>query len=260
MVLSKQKKQGLWLEALYNSIKPNRRNSTTIMNNLNEFVAREPRALPIFILADTSGSMSGEKINELNLSMREMLTALKAEKEIRGKFQLCVVGFGGSVTVIQPLSDLVNISLPELSANGNTPMGEAFNILTGMIEDRNVVSSRAYTPTVVLVSDGQPTDYLSGNRNYLDWAPLKKFHEGIRSSKCQRLAMGIGADADIEMLNAFVNNHEVPVVKAKDASGIASFFRWVTMSTISRMNSINPNVATTIPTPAFDFDSEDDII
>ena len=43
---------------------------------LNSYVAREPRALPIFILADTSGSMRGEKINELNLALREMLTAL----------------------------------------------------------------------------------------------------------------------------------------------------------------------------------------
>ena len=33
---------------------------------LKNFVAREPRPLPIFILADTSGSMRGEKIDELN--------------------------------------------------------------------------------------------------------------------------------------------------------------------------------------------------
>jgi uncharacterized protein YegL len=36
-------------------------------------VAREPRPLPIFILADTSGSMRG-KNNELNLALREMST------------------------------------------------------------------------------------------------------------------------------------------------------------------------------------------
>lgn len=29
---------------------------------LKNFVAREPRPLPVFILADTSGSMRGEKI------------------------------------------------------------------------------------------------------------------------------------------------------------------------------------------------------
>ena len=49
---------------------------------LNSYVAREPRALPIFILADTSGSMRGEKINELNLALREMLTALNDVDDI----------------------------------------------------------------------------------------------------------------------------------------------------------------------------------
>ena len=53
---------------------------------LNSYVAREPRPLPIFILADTSGSMRGEKINELNLALREMLNALNAADDIRENF------------------------------------------------------------------------------------------------------------------------------------------------------------------------------
>ena len=103
---------------------------------LNSYVAREPRALPIFILADTSGSMRGEKISELNLALREMLTALKNVDDIRGKFQLCVIGFGGDVNVLQPLADIDGLQLPELNAAGNTPMGEAFDTVREMIEDR----------------------------------------------------------------------------------------------------------------------------
>jgi len=71
--------------------------------------------------------------------------------------------------------------------------------------------------------------------------------------------MGIGQDADIEMLKAFINNPEIPVIKAKDASGISAFFRWVTMSTISRMNSVNPNIPL-LPPPVFDEDSVEIII
>ena len=68
---------------------------------LDKFVAREPRPLPIFVLADTSGSMNGEKINELNLALREMLNALNNAADIRGKFHLSVISFGGDVKVIQ---------------------------------------------------------------------------------------------------------------------------------------------------------------
>ena len=229
---------------------------------LNSYVAREPRALPIFILADTSGSMRGEKINELNLALREMRTALNDADDIRGKFQLCVIGFGRDVNVIQPLADIDGLQLPELNAAGNTPMGEAFDTVREMIEDRNVVSSRAYAPTIVLISDGIPTDCseeIYHSKEYSKWEPLNNLHSAERSSKSQRLALGIGADADFGMLKEFINNPEIPVIKANDASGITKFFRWVTMSTVARMNSVNPNVTSTVA-PMFDMDEEDIVI
>lgn len=229
---------------------------------LNSYVAREPRALPIFVLADTSGSMRGEKINELNLALREMLTALNNVDDIRGKFQLCVIGFGGDVNVLQPLADIDGLQLPELNAAGNTPMGQAFDTVREMLEDRNVVSSRAYAPTIVLISDGIPTDCseeIYRSKEYTQWEPLNDLHSAERSSKSQRLALGIGADADFGMLKAFINNPEIPVIKANDASGITKFFRWVTMSTVARMNSVNPNVTSTVA-PMFDMDEEDIVI
>lgn len=229
---------------------------------LNSYVAREPRPLPIFVLADTSGSMRGEKIDELNLALREMLNALNAADDIRGKFQLSVIAFGGDVKVLQPLADIEGLILTELSAAGNTPMGQAFEMVREMIEDRNVVSSRAYTPTIVLISDGLPTDCteeMYRRKNYFDWEPLVDLHNGERSSKCQRMALGIGEDADIDMLKSFIDNPEIPVIKTKDASGITKFFRWVTMSTVARMTSINPNEISVVA-PMFDIDGEDIVI
>lgn len=229
---------------------------------LNSYVAREPRPLPIFVLADTSGSMRGEKINELNLALREMLNALNAADDIRGKFQLSVISFGGEVKVLQPLADVDGLVLTELSAAGNTPMGQAFEMVREMIEDRNVVSSRAYTPTIVLISDGLPTDCteeMYRRKNYFDWEPLIDLHNGERASKCQRMALGIGEDADVDMLKSFIDNPEIPVIKTKDASGITKFFRWVTMSTVARMTSINPNEISVVA-PIFDIDGEDIVI
>ncbi len=229
---------------------------------LNSYVAKEPRALPIFILADASGSMRGEKINELNLSLREMLNALNKVNDIRGKFQLCVISFGGDVKVVQPLADVEGMMLPELTASGNTPMGDAFEIVKEMIEDRELVSSRAYAPTIVLISDGIPTDCseeIYSSKKYDNWDALIDLHKGERSSKSQRLALGIGADADYTMLKEFINNPEIPVFKANDATGITKFFKWVTMSTVARMNSVNPNVTSTVA-PIFDMDEEEILI
>lgn len=229
---------------------------------LNSYVAREPRALPIFVLADASGSMRGEKINELNLALREMQNALRNVDDIRGKFQLCVISFGNTINVEQPLADINEINLPELTASGNTPMGEAFDMVREMIENREIVSSRSYAPTIVLISDGIPTDCseeIYQSKKYDDWEPLVNLHSGERTSKSQRLALGIGVDADYGMLKKFINNSEIPVIKSNDATGITKFFKWVTMSTIARMNSVNPNATSTVA-PVFDMDEEDIVI
>ena len=220
---------------------------------LNSFVAQEARPLPIFVLADVSGSMSGPKIKELNIALRDMISALNNVDDVRGKFQLCVISFGGNAAnVVQPLTDVAKVSLTELEANGETPMGSAFTQVAEMIENREIVPSRAYAPTIVLISDGMPTDF-SGGQDYSNWAPLVMLHSGPRSSKCQRLAMGIGDDADMAMLKAFVKNNQIPVIKSNSAKGIASFFHWVTMSTIARATSVAPNnVSVVAPTYLMD--------
>ena len=229
---------------------------------LSNFVSKEPRSLPIFILADTSGSMMGEKINELNLALRQMITEFQNVDEIRGKFQLSIITFGSTVNVIQPLADIESIHLSELSAGGRTPMGAAFETVTAMIEDKAVVPSRAYTPTIVLVSDGVPTDcpqecYLSGN--YSNWDLLNKLKCSERSRKCQRLALAIGNDADVKMLREFIGNEETPLIKAHNVQGISKFFKWVTMSTIARMSSVNPDIVQS-SNVVFDIEDEDIII
>lgn len=229
---------------------------------LSSFVSKEPRALPVFILADTSGSMIGAKIKELNLALRQMVSEFQNIDEIRGKFQLSIITFGSTVQVSQPLADVEGIQLKELYAGGQTPMGAAFETVSAMIEDKTVVSSRSYTPTIVLVSDGIPTDCPTEYRSiddYSEWGALKRLKNGERSKKCQRLALAIGDDANVKMLKEFIGNAETPLIKAHNVQGISKFFKWVTMSTIARMSSVNPDIVQ--PTNVvFDIEDEDIII
>lgn len=229
---------------------------------LSNFVSKEPRALPVFILADTSGSMMGAKINELNLALRHMISEFQNVDEIRGKFQLSIITFGPNVQVSQPLADVEGVQLTELSAGGRTPMGAAFETVSAMIEDKSIVSSRSYTPTIVLVSDGVPTDCPEEYHSigdYSEWEALNKLKNGERSRKCQRLALAIGDDADVNMLREFIGNAETPLIKAHNVQGISKFFKWVTMSTIARMSSVNPDIIQ--PTNVvFDIEDEDIII
>ena len=40
---------------------------------INNFIKKEGRALPVFILLDVSGSMKGEKIETVNVALKEMI-------------------------------------------------------------------------------------------------------------------------------------------------------------------------------------------
>lgn len=225
---------------------------------INNYIKKEGRALPVFILLDVSGSMSGEKIETVNVALKEMINSFKKIENPRGIIELCLLTFGGNqVNVIKPLSKINDNDVYTLTASGNTPMGMAFEKVAEMIEDKKVVSSRAYTPTIVLISDGNPTDYNAAGKTVdeiMNWDSLVKVHSGARFSKATKLAMGIGHDVDINILKAFINNDEVPVISAKDNNTITKFFEWVTMSVSVRSVSSNPNQATLEDTYMFDKD------
>ena len=214
---------------------------------INNFIKKEGRALPVFILLDVSGSMSGEKIETVNIALKEMINSFKKIENPKGIIELCLITFGGNQSnVIKSLSQINDNDVYTLTAGGNTPMGMAFDKVAEMIEDKNVVSSRAYTPTIVLISDGNPTDFNPTGKSIeeiMTWESLMKLHSGIRTSKATKLAMGIGGDVDTNILKAFINNNEIPVISAKDNKTIAKFFEWVTMSVSVRSVSSNPNQA-----------------
>ena len=217
------------------------------MSTLKSFTASKARPLPVLILADTSGSMSANgKIEALNTALQDMIKAFGEEDDGRAEIQVGIITFGATAEVHQKLTKASSLELARLQAAGMTPMGGAFELVREIVEDREKISSRAYTPAIVLVSDGHPND---------DWEPaLMQLFESARAGKAQRFALGIGEDADGSVLRRFLNNEEGRVFSASDARQIRSFFEWVTMSVTSRSRSANPNESVAGDLPPSDLD------
>jgi len=215
------------------------------MSRLKEFTTQAARPLPVILLADVSGSMGVDgKIQALNHAVREMLEAFQDESDLRAEIHVSVITFGGNAQIHMPLGKAHEASWSDLAANGGTPMGAAFDLAREMVEDRSVVSGRAYRPTVVLVSDGQPTD---------DWqAPMEALLGSERGGKAFRMALAIGADADLDVLQAFLADPESRVYRADEARQIRQFFQLVTMSVSSRSRSANPNSTPSLPDEGWD--------
>jgi uncharacterized protein YegL len=208
---------------------------------MKEFTVDQARPLPVFLLLDASGSMAEDsKIEALNRAVGEMLATFATEPDIRASIQIGAIAFGGDVRVHLPLlpAEEAKGNWRPLVAKGNTPLGGTLTQLQKMLEDKLLNPSRSYRPTLVLVSDGQPND---------EWQlPLKQLLESARASKAARMAMAIGADADVQMLQSFLNSPESKVFQAHQARDIHKFFKWVTMSVTVRSRSATPDKIATI--------------
>ena len=219
------------------------------MNALSSFTVAKARPLPVIILADTSGSMSENgKINALNTALADMTQSFARDLDGRAEIHVAIITFGGTAKVHQPLTSAATLQLQPLVATGKTPMGDAFDLARELIEDRQQVPSRAYSPVIVLASDAQPND---GTR----WEEaLERLLSSERAKKAQRFALGIGVGVDATALKRFVADANVKIYGAADAAQIDKFFRWVTMSVSSRSRRPDPETAKGDPLPPIDLD------
>jgi len=206
-----------------------------------KFTTQTAKPLPVVLLLDVSYSMSGDKIDNLNKAVENMLDTFAQEEKMETEILVSVITFGGKVDLQVPFTKASQVQWHGLQVNGDTPMGTALKMAKAMIEDKETTPSRAYRPTIVLVSDGQPTD---GNM----WKQaMDDFISEGRSSKCDRMAMAIGHDADETVLKRFIEGTPHDLFYAENAGQLHEFFQRVTMSVTMRTQSKNPNV---VPTPS----------
>ncbi len=119
----------------------------------------EPR-VPCVLLLDTSGSMNGQPIAELNEGLITLKDTLAADLLASKRAEIAIVTFGGMVTTIQDFVTAEHFQPPHLHATGGTPMGQAIMQGLDMIAQRkstyrsNGISY--YRPWVFLITDGGP--------------------------------------------------------------------------------------------------------
>ena len=212
----------------------------------SKYTVAKAKPLPVVLLLDTSSSMNagGEqsKIVELDSAVRDMIKDFAHEEQLETEIHVSVITFGyNGVQLALPYTNASKVEMKKLEAQGNTPMGMALRMAKDMIEDKETTPSRAYRPLVILCSDGAPND---------DWeGPMDNFIKDGRSSKCDRMAMAIGSDANEAVLKRFIEGTENPLFYAKDASSMHKFFKFVTMSVATRSHSQNPNMIMKIEPP-----------
>lgn len=154
----------------------------------------EPRCACLLLL-DTSGSMQGQPIAELNAGLVTLKDELMADSKAAQCVEIAVVSFG-PVRVHSDFQSPDTWPPPHLQASGDTPMGAAIEQGLELLETRKQVYRQSgiayYRPWVFLITDGGPTD------NWRPAASLVRAGDNDERSSFSFFAVGVqGANMEI---------------------------------------------------------------
>jgi uncharacterized protein YegL len=153
----------------------------------------EPRC-PCVLLLDTSGSMQGNPIDQLNAGLQAFKSDLMADSLARKRVEISIVTFGPVQQHNQFQSAEIFVP-PHLVCTGDTPMGaaiaEGLRIVEARKRDYQVAGVSYYRPWIFLITDGSPTD---------EWASAAaQLKEAVAARKLAFFAVGV-QDANMATL------------------------------------------------------------
>ena len=157
------------------------------------------KSMVIFFVIDTSESMKGKKIDDLNRVMREIIPQLAGVGGCNTELKYAVLSFSSGCKWItsEPMIVEDNNNWKDLNANGITDLGMAFEELTSMLSRKKFLKSPSlsYAPVIFLMTDGYPTDnYKKG---------LEKLKNNNWYKYGMKIALGIGDYFDESVLEEF---------------------------------------------------------
>jgi Ca-activated chloride channel homolog len=177
----------------------------------SEARGRDEKRAPISlaVVLDTSGSMSGEKIEEARRSVLRLLSEMRDDDEI------AVIRYSDTSEVVQPLarvgavrSDLAaRIARLDAAGGTNIPGGLAHGLRA--LEE----SARGRVRRIVLVSDG-----LDNTRSRAEELARESFSSGITVS-----SLGVGLDFDESYMGSLAQNGHGNFAFVKNGASLASF-------------------------------------
>jgi uncharacterized protein YegL len=186
---------------------------------MSSFESQGGRRLPAWILADTSGSMSGEPITQVNQGLQFIKQDLEDDPRASEMVHLGLITFGPSASVRQDLVEIGKFQPPVLVAGGGTPMGDAFTELGRRIDQGRQPGD--YRPMVFVLTDGEPDGGWEGPLQALKSRPNGKIADFV--------AIGCGAYVNSTTLKTIAPENAY-VLPDLGQNGIARLMKWISSS------------------------------
>lgn len=179
------------------------------------------RRLPVYLLLDTSGSMTGEPIEAVKNGVQMMMHSLRQNPQAIETAYVSIITFDSEARQIVPLTDLASFQMVDIKASGVTSLGAALCLLAdklGTEVSKTTLEQKGdWKPMTFIMTDGIPTDDWQAGFN-----KLKSVNKGLV------VGCAAGSGADDSVLKQITES--VVRLDSADSESIAKFFQWVTAS------------------------------
>lgn len=201
------------------------------------------RPLHFIWMVDCSGSMGVDgKVQALNNAVREAIPHMKkvADENPYANVLVRAVRFssGAQWHLTQP-TPVGEFQWTDLEAEGVTDLGRGLDLVSAELAIPPM-TERALPPVLVLISDGQPTD---------DWqSALQRLTALPWGKKSVRIAVAIGEDCDLDVLQRFIGHAELKPLQANNPEALVKQIKWVSTAVLQAASA--PASQTSAQAPA----------
>ena len=197
--------------------------------NLIDRVPIARRKMILFFLIDTSGSMSGKKIQSVNDAIENVLPIIGeiSDENPDAEINIAAMKFSTGVDwVYNEPKEAKDFIWQPVSPEALTSLGEACRELSRKLSRTNgfmptSTGSGYYAPAIILLSDGGPTDDFQGG--------LKVLKENSWFKNAIKVAIAIGDDADEDVLKDFTGSSEA-VIKVHNIDALKTMIRVIAVT------------------------------